>query len=162
MKAEKIMGAMICYNGDDVRRIGHALKVYAYAEAIGGIEGLSGEDMLILRLAAVLHDIGIHECERKYGSTAGSYQQIEGPPIARRMLQKIGASEKIIDRVCFLIAHHHTYTDVDGIDYQILIEADFLVNAQEDGMSHDAVEAAVHGFFRTKTGTRFAQTIYLS
>ena len=29
------------------------------------------------------------------------------------------------------MTHHHTYTGVDGIDYQILLEADYLVNADE-------------------------------
>jgi hypothetical protein len=28
----------------------------------------------------------------------------------------------------------HTYTGVDGMDYRILLEADFLVNAHSDGL----------------------------
>ena len=29
-----------------------------------------------------------------------------------------------IDRICYLIAHHHTYYNVDGLDYRILLEED--------------------------------------
>ena len=34
----------------------------------------------------------------------------------------------MIRRVEYLVGHHHTYKDIDGLDYQILVEADFLVN----------------------------------
>ena len=45
--------------------------------------------MAVVRAAAVLHDIGIREAERKHGSSAGKYQEVEGPPIARRILEKL-------------------------------------------------------------------------
>mgnify|MGYP000340972515 FL=1 len=32
------------------------------------------------------------------------------------------------ERVAYLIGHHHTYDKIEGMDYQILVEADFLVN----------------------------------
>ena len=37
--------------------------------------------------------------------------------------------EGYADRIAFLISHHHTIDQIDGMDYQILIEADYLVNA---------------------------------
>ena len=40
----------------------------------------------------------------------------------------------MVERICYLIGHHHTYKDVDGADYQLLLEADFLVNAYEDAL----------------------------
>lgn len=162
MNVAAITEEMIRYNARDLRRIAHALKVYAYAEAIGELEGLDAATLLILRLAAVLHDIGIHESERKYGSPTGIYQQIEGPPIAGEMLLKHGASQKVTDRVCYLIAHHHTYKEIDGIDYQILIEADFLVNIQEDDMSPFATRSAVEKYFKTPSGIRFANALYFA
>ena len=39
----------------------------------------------------------------------------------------------MVNRIIFLVAHHHTFQEVDGIDYQILLEADYLVNADESG-----------------------------
>ena len=39
--------------------------------------------------AAILHDIGIHKAEEKYKSSAGNYQEIEGPPIAKAIMEKL-------------------------------------------------------------------------
>ncbi|MDP3446993.1 MAG: hypothetical protein Q8S22_02920 [Eubacteriales bacterium] len=60
-----------------------------------------------------------------------------------------------------LIAHHHTYTDIQGMDYQILIEADFLVNAYEDKMDEDAVRTVREKIFSTKTGIERIDLLYL-
>ena len=67
---------------------------------------------------------------------------------------------RLVDRVCWLIAHHHTYLNIQGMDYQILVEADFLVNAYEDGMSPEAVETFKRKVFRTETGSALLQTLY--
>lgn len=91
----------------------------------GGSEGFS---LRALELAALLHDIGIHEAERKYGSAAGQYQELEGPPIAQKILEQLGAEPELAQRVCYLVGHHHSYTLVDGPDFQALVEADFIVN----------------------------------
>lgn len=161
MAADEIL-AMIGYNGGDVRRIGHALKVTGYAEAIACGEGLCGRGLEILKAAAALHDIGIHEAERRYSSAAGPYQEKEGPPVARAILEGLGHDGDFIDRVCFLVGHHHTYSAVDGEDYQILIEADFLVNLEEDGLEKgaEAVKTAVKKYFKTATGTAMAIQLF--
>lgn len=108
-----------------------------------------------------MHDIGIHECERKYASCSGKYQETEGVSIARDILLSLGAELSLIERVCYLIAHHHTYVDIDSEDLQILIEADFLVNIYEDNMSADAVKSIVDKVFKTKTGKRLAENLYM-
>lgn len=157
----RIIQAMIRYDAGDPRRVHHALKVYALAESIGEREGLEDRQMEILRLAAVLHDIGIHNSEEKYRSSAGKYQELEGPPVARRILLEEGASEEVTDRVCYLIGHHHTYSGIDGADYQILVEADFLVNLYEDGLGADQARTVREKIFRTKTGKEFLTAMYL-
>lgn len=157
---EVIMREAVKYDGKDLRRINHLLKVYTYAKMIGEGEGLSPEKQYILEAAAVLHDIGIHESERKYNSSAGNYQELEGPIIARGILMTLGVKEEVIDRVCFLIGHHHTYSEVEGMDYQILIEADFFVNADEDKMPTDAVRTFYDKIFRTETGKKLFSSMY--
>jgi len=156
----KVIAEMIKYNGTDVRRINHALKVYGYAAAMARLEGLDENTQLILEVAAVLHDIGIKASEEKYGSSSGEYQQIEGPPVAECMLRKLGFEQSIIDRVCYLIAHHHTYHSVDGLDYQVLIEADFVVNINEDGMDARQIESIRTNIFKTKAGLEIMQSLY--
>ena len=157
---EKVIEKAIAFDHGDARRIHHLLKVYAYADTIGRLEGLPAKEQDILRTAAVLHDIGIHAAEEKYGSSAGNYQEIEGPAPARAILEDLGADETLIDRVCYLIAHHHTYHDIDGLDYQILLEADFLVNAYEDQLKPEAIIHFRDKIFRTKTGLRLLKDTY--
>lgn len=159
-KIGRLICAMIAYDSGDARRINHFLKVYGFAKAIGESEGLDGGTQEILEIAALTHDIGIRNSEKKYDSSAGYYQQIEGPPEAKKLLADLGADPAVIDRVCWLIAHHHTYTDIRGEDYQILVEADFLVNAYEDDLSPEAVRAAADRIFRTSTGKRLIGTVY--
>lgn len=158
---ELIRAAADCDRGDP-KRIQHFLKVYAFAETIGGSEELSPRETDILRAAAVLHDIGIRECERKYGSCAGELQQTEGVPVARDILGSLGADAELTDRVCFLIAHHHTYSGIDSADWQILVEADFLVNIYEEEMSQSAVKSVREKIFKTSAGKKLLDTLYLS
>lgn len=150
----------IVFDHGDARRIHHFLKVYAYADTIGRLEGLPKDVQETLVTAAIIHDIGIHAAEEKYGSTSGKYQEIEGPAPARKILTSLGYDPACIERVCYLIAHHHTYTDVDGMDYQILLEADFLVNAYEDNLPKEAIRTFCHNVFRTKSGIRLLQETF--
>lgn len=107
-----------------------------------------------------MHDIGIKISEEKYGSSAGKYQELEGPALAEKLLRQLNVENNIIERVCFLVGHHHTYNAVDGIDYQILIEADFLVNAYEDNLSNSAILNTKNKIFKTKTGTNILKQLY--
>jgi len=115
--------------GDDQKRIEHALAVLDYAEQIQNVEG---GDPLIVRAAAILHDIGIHAAECKYSSSAGKYQEIEGPPIARAILQNYDLSDETIDHICKIIANHHSAKDIDTIEFRIIWDADWLVNIPQD------------------------------
>lgn len=155
-----VIHAMIEYYSGDVRRISHLLKVYAYAKTIGELEGLDTETREILEVTAVVHDIGIKVSERKYNSSAGNYQQIEGPIVAEPMLLELGYERAFVKRVCYLIAHHHTYTNITEKDYQILVEADFLVNLDEDKASEETVRNVYRNIFRTESGKTILQNVF--
>lgn len=77
------------------------------------------------------------------------------------MLQGLGFEEDVIKRVSYLVGHHHTYTNIDGPDYRILVEADFLVNYFENGMKKETIQKSVEKIFRTKMGLRLAGNMYL-
>ena len=162
VKIGDVLAGMIAYNAGDARRVNHLIKVYGFAKTIGESEGLDADTQEILEIAALTHDIGIRNSERKYGNCTGAHQQEEGPPEARALLSQLGANERVIERVCWLIAHHHTYSDIQGMDYQILVEADFLVNAFEDEMDEDAIRTVRGKLFRTKTGTNLLDLLFLS
>jgi HD superfamily phosphodiesterase len=157
----RVTDAMTDYFAGDVRRINHFLKVYAFAKTIGEQEGLGGETQRILEIAALTHDIGIRNSEIKYRSSAGAYQQVEGPPEAEKLLSALAVNPAVIRRVCWLIARHHTYADIQGADYQILVEADFLVNIYEDGLDAPAVRSIERTIFKTASGKAFLRRLYL-
>jgi HD superfamily phosphodiesterase len=157
----KVLNSLINYNQKDIRRINHAIKVYGFAKTIAGNETVSKENEEVIELAAVLHDIGIKEAERKYNSSAGRYQEIEGPAIAERILKEMGIEKTIVDRVCYLIGNHHSYDKVDGIDFQILIEADFIVNIEEDSLDNKSIKSIREKYFKTQTGNKILETLYI-
>jgi HD superfamily phosphodiesterase len=151
---------MITYEQNSPHRAGHFLKVHGYAKTIGEAESLDAETLFTLEAAALVHDIGIRPSLEKYGSGAGNYQESEGPPVAREMLTRLGFAPELVERVSFLVGHHHTYTGVDGLDWQILLEADFLVNMHEGEMSVAAIRGAYENVFRTETGREFCRVLY--
>ena len=157
---QQILLQMIQYDAGDAKRIQHFIKVYSFAHTIGLQEKLSVKELFVLDIASILHDIGIHEAEKKYSSCSGKYQEELGPGEAKKILLNFSLSQAIVDRVCFLIAHHHTYNAVDGLDYQILVEADFLVNAFEDNMSKDTILSEKEKVFKTKSGIQILNTMF--
>lgn len=148
--------------GEDRRRTEHALKVLAFAREIADGESYEGELREKIELAAVLHDIGIHEAERKHGSSAGRYQELEGPAIAKKLLESIGAPGEITDRVCYIVGGHHTPSKNNGPDFQTIWEADLLVNIEEEGLiNRDGLEGVIQKNFKTRTGMAIAVDLYL-
>lgn len=151
---------MFDYYSGDSKRVQHFVKVHSFAKLIGEAECLDERTRRILEISAVVHDIGIKVAEVKYGNCDGKLQEKEGPAVARELLGRLNIEEDIIERICYLVGHHHTYTNVDGMDYQILIEADFLVNIYEDELSEMATSYAYNNIFKTKTGKEICKAIY--
>ena len=126
MKTDRVITAMIEYFGSDKKRIHHFLKVYSFAKTIGESENLLPDDQELLEISAIVHDIGIKVSEEKYNSSAGKYQELEGPHEAEKLLAALGYEKTFIDKVCYLVGHHHTYGNIDTLPYRILVESDFL------------------------------------
>jgi HD superfamily phosphodiesterase len=157
----ELIGKMTEYECGVPERVGHFLKVYGYASAIGELENLPDDVRFTLETAAIVHDIGIKPSLAKYGSSAGKLQEEEGIAPAREVLSGLGFLPDVVERVCFLVAHHHTDTEVDGLDYQILLEADFLVNMHEEKMTRAAIQSARDKVFKTETGKMLCKRLYL-
>ena len=158
---DKVLDLAITYNGNDVKRINHLLKVFSFARHIGIKEHCDTQLQTTIEIAALLHDIGIHEAEKKHNSSAGNWQEIEGPTVAEELLKDLNMDAAMLDRVLFLIGHHHSYAAIDGLDFQILVEADFLVNIFEDEMSKSSIKGIREKIFRTKSGTGLLDQLYL-
>ena len=151
---------MIAFYQGNLHDINHFLKVWAFAKTIGEQEGLDDQTQLTLEPAAVVHDIACPLCRQKYGNTNGKYQELESPPLVEDFFAGMPVEGDMAERISWLVAHHHTYTHVDRLDYQILLEADFLVNAFEDGLSAENICTFRENVFRTKTGTKLLNLMF--
>lgn len=148
----RLMRAMIRYDGGDVPRIQHFVKVHDFAATIGVAEHIDNEELFVLEAAAILHDVGIHAAEAKYGNCSGKHQEELGPGEACKVLEEVGGfTDEQTKRICWLIAHHHTYTDVTSSAHRILLEADFLVNSFEENLSREGITVFRDNVFRSET-----------
>ncbi len=157
---EQMFEEMQACFGDDRRRIKHAGSVTGYAEQLYEAEG--GNYQVIVA-AGIFHDIGVHEAERKHGSSAGHYQELEGPPIARAILEKLKMNKVLIDEVCDIVAHHHRPGIVDTLNFRILYDADMLVNLAEEVNTNDLgkLDRIIERVFLTIAGKQLAKKLYL-
>ena len=149
MTLEPLILKMISYDHGCPGRIQHFLKVHSFAKTIAVSEHLDEKTLFITEAAAIVHDIGIRLCLEKYG-----------PALAEQMLSELGFEKDVIERVSFLVGHHHTYTGIDGLDYQILVEADFLVNLFEGNTDTAHIRATYDNIFRTETGKKICREMF--
>jgi len=157
---DRIKNEMIDFFGDDRKRIDHALKVLDYAERLNSVEKA---DPLIVASAAILHDIGIHAAEQKHGSSAGNFQELEGPPIARNILRRNDLSESDIEHICAIIANHHSAKNIDTLEFRVIWDSDWLVNIPDemDLSDRDALNRFIEKIFKTAAGKEIAKEVFL-
>lgn len=153
---------MIAFFAGDARRCQHFIKVASLAKQLAESEAADAELTELVEAAGLVHDCGIKPGEAKYGAghCTGKIQEQEGPAVARKLLQKVGYAPEKIERICYLVGHHHTYNMIDGLDYQLLVEADFMVNFYEDGMPKENIAKAVERIFKTGSGTKLVKTMF--
>ncbi len=157
---EKLINEMKNVFGEDTKRINHALSVLNFAERIHAAEG---GDALVVKASAILHDIGIHKAELKYNSSAGKYQEIEGPLIAEKILKRCNISTGTIEHICRIIANHHTAKNIDTTEFRIIWDADNLVNLRGElkDATRQRIEKIIKKVFKTNTGHRMASELLI-
>ena len=156
----QIMESMIAFSDGNIRDINHLICVWSYAKTIGELEQLNRDTQFILEVAAITHDIACPLCRRKYGNAGGKLQEKEGDPLVRGFLSDKGLTEAQIERVAFLVGHHHTLAGIEGLDWQILVEADYIVNAAENGYSPRNIDRFIENNMRTESGKRLARSVF--
>jgi len=162
MLKDRVAIEMKRYFKTDFKRIGHASRVARYAERIGKLDG---GNLAVILSAAYLHDIGIHETERKYQSTAARYQETEGPPIARTILEKLGAKPELIDEVCDIVGHHHHPRETETLNFKAVYDADLIANVEdnqkESPSTPDRITSIIEKSFLTENGRKVARETLL-
>ena len=155
---DRVAVKMKQYFGTDFKRIGHAGRVARYAEKIGKNEKA---DMAVVLCAAYLHDIGIKNAEEKYGSAKAEHQHVEGPPVARKILQDLGAREALIDEVCDIISHHHQPRDSETRNFKVVYDADMLANMDacqgKEQIEADILARKIDSLYLTDAGKELAR-----
>lgn len=159
-RIEAVLMAMISLEAGCPQRIQHLLKVHAFCHLIALGEGLDPRTRFITEAAAAVHDIGIRRALDLHGFSNGRLQEELGPPEAERLLASLDFPRDVIERVCWLVGHHHTYTGILGADYRILVESDFLVNLFEEAAPLEAQRSAYRSIFRTETGRALFRAHY--
>ncbi|MCF0151291.1 MAG: HD domain-containing protein [Firmicutes bacterium] len=154
MTVAQIMEKMILFSDGNRKSINHFMKVWTYAKTIGEQEGLDEETLFVLEATAIVHDIACPMCREKYGHCQGPVQEKEGAAMVYDFFSDCGLTAEQVDRISYLVGHHHTVSMVDGPDYQILLEADYLVNSDEKDVSAENVIHTRDAWFKTETGIR--------
>ena len=162
MTIAELMEKMIAFSNGERQDIDHFIRVWTFARTIAEGEGLDAQTQFILEAAAITHDIACPLCREKYGYTNGKYQEREGAPMARRFLEGSGLSSEQIERIVWLVGHHHSYAEIVGEDHQILLEADFLANAAEKGYGFKKREFFQDRFMKTASGVRLLCALFPS
>jgi len=151
------------YFGRDFKRIGHASRVARYAEKIGKEEG---GDLPVILTSAYLHDIGIKEAERKHNSSTARYQEEEGPPVAREILESLNADEELIAEVCEIIGHHHHPREKESINFRVIYDADMITNMEENQKSGsndpDKTREIIDTSLLTESGKKLANNVLIA
>lgn len=159
-KLTRLIWFMTEYYKGDAARIQHFTKVYTFCDWIASGESVDDATRYRLAVLALVHDIGIKAAIEKYGHYNAKLQEQEGLVVAEQVLSQMGFEAELVQRVSQIVGRHHTYTDIDGIDCQILIEADFLVNFREGHQPLTAIPNVYENIFRTKTGRQLLCTMY--
>lgn len=159
MDFNKLLKDIFDYDPDGPN-IHHLMAVHSYSRMIALFENVDEHTLFIIETAAYLHDIGVKISMEKYGNSLPEHQQDEGPKIARKLLACHNLSQQDIERICFIISHHHTYKAIDGIDFQILVEADYIVNLMEGYCKKDSIANMKKEIFKTKTGKYLLEQMF--
>ena len=147
MTAAQIMEKMIVFSNGNIHDIDHFIRVWTYAKTIGESELLDKDTQFILEVAAITHDIARH-------------QEEEGAELAKAFLSDAGITEAQAERVAWLVGHHHTLTGIDGTDWQILIEADYIANATEKHYDESDIRSFIRESMKTESGKRLAREVF--
>jgi HD superfamily phosphohydrolase YqeK len=157
---KRLLQDLEAYFGEDTRRIQHAMDVLEFAM------GLIKDEMAdwhIVVPASILHDVGVKPAEQKYGFSEAHYQEVEGPPVARKILLKHGLRREDIEEICDIIGHHHNPRENETANFRVVYDADCLVNMRATAKvkSRQELQRFIEGTFLTRAAKVMAKRLYL-
>ncbi len=150
-------------------QMGHAHRVSVYAVAIGERLGLGFEDLVHLRQAASLHDIGKLEIDPLVLNKVGEISDAELQELRKhcREAQQVVGLLNWLAPVLPMILHHHERWDGSGYPHGlageeiplgsriIAVAESFDVLTSESNWREPVTEEAALGEIKTNAGTQF-------
>ena len=79
--------------------------------------------------------------------------------MVKAFLSNAGLDNGQIERITWLVGHHHTFSGIDGLDYQILVEADYIANALENGYSRANMNNFMAKIMKTDSGKKLLTAV---
>ncbi len=160
MTIEDIALKMIKFSEASAHDINHFLKVWSYAKIIGTKEKLSPHLLFIVEFCALVHDIACPMLRAKFGKASGKLQEEYGPDMIRELFSESDIDSNILEEVCKVVSIHHTYNSILNIEHQIMIEADYIANAEEMSLDKMVIENFRDKVFKTKTGIELLNSVF--
>lgn len=160
-RLEKLKKEMILYNRGDPMRIQHFLKVHSLCALLGKMESLDDNAQFLLEATALVHDIGARIAEKQFSQDFRAHHEQIGAQEAVSLLASMGGyTEDQIERVKYIVGNHHHYNKIDGLDFQLLVEADFMVNAFEKSLAKEAIRTFQERICKTESGQQILSAMF--
>jgi HD superfamily phosphodiesterase len=146
--------------GRDFRRIGRSMRAARYAEEIGREEQ---GNLAVILTATYLYEIGAPAAERKHGSADDRSLAEEGPPLAREILERLGAAEPLVEEVCAIVAHHRDPGGDESVNARCVLDAHGIAALEEREKRGDAApsgpDSVKEGRFLTRAAIAVASRV---
>ncbi len=155
---KKLLLEALQYEEGHKRRTQHILKVYSLVSLFCEYEDISEEEKIILRAAAILHDIAIKYAKQHCNGDASQENQKKfAPMLVEKFLLNANYNKSYISKVIQLVLNHHNYYEEHCKSLQILIEADLIINFYESDYNQDRIQQ-IKTIFKTKIGKELLET----
>ena len=86
-------------------------------------------------------------------------------PVARGILEGLGAREELIEEVCDIIAHHHHPRAEEDIEFKCVYDADLIANLEEkhkeEPLTEAELERTIADRFYTGSGKALAREVLM-
>ena len=137
----------------DMSQITHTLCVHEYTRLIALREGYKTHKVLLLELAALLHDIGCPRSKELYGNCLPVNQERIGAEIVSEWMPAYGKlAPKEIDWLVKVVGTHHQLPMAKEYGFEALFEADLIVNLMEGYYPKEKAALYEKNMVRTASG----------
>jgi len=152
------------FAAENPSQIAHTQSVVDYTVRIAEGEGLPARQVYLLKLAALLHDIGCPAARIKHGRAEPVYQEDEGRRIVNEWFaaDPLDLSREEISYLADVVGTHHKLNKAVEYHFMPLFEADLIVNFLEGYFPPEKLAQYRASMVKTATGNRLFDAIFVN